>query len=124
MARTRGTPVGAGVRERLRAAQRAESQAIAAVQKALSAEAEARARLEELILRNQAELAKAAQAVQAAQAAVVSTSGLERAAALLDIPSNVLRSAARETSRDTKVQATRIKTPAATTAPTMAPTDT
>ena len=124
MARTTGTPIGADVRERLRAAQRAESQAIAAVQKALSAEAEAGARFHELHLRHQAELAKAAHAVQAAQAAVVSTSGLERAAALLDVPSNVLRAAAKATSRDTSVQATRIKTPAATTAPTMAPTDT
>ena len=122
MAKTTGTPVGADVRERLRAAQRAESQAIAAVQKALSAEAEARARFDEIILRHQAELAKAAHAVQAARAAVVSTSGLERAAALLDIPSSVLRSAVRETSRDTGVQATSNKTPAATTAPTIAPT--
>jgi hypothetical protein len=124
MARTSGIPVGVDVRERLRAAQRAEAQAIAAVQKALAAEAEAGARLDKIILRHEAELSKAAHAVHAAQATLVRTSGLERAAALLDLSSRGLRSAVKESALDSSVQATSNKTPAATTAPTIAPTET
>ena len=124
MARTTGIPVGVDVRERLRAAQRAEAQAIAAVQKALAAEAEAGARLDEIILRHQAGLSKAAHAVHAAQAALVRTSGLDRAAALLDVSSRVLRSAVKDSALDSRVQATSNNTPAATPAPTIAPTET
>jgi len=124
MARTSGMPVGSDVRERLRAAQRAETEAIAAVQKALGAEADARARLEAIILKQRAELSKASHAVQAAQAAVVVTSGLERAAALLDISSQILRSAVKETAASTSTQARRNQTLAPTPAPTIAPTDT
>lgn len=90
---TSGMPVGTDVRERLRAAQRAESEAIAAVQKAQAAEADARERLDAIILKHQGELSKAAHAVLAARARVVDTSGLERAATLLDISPKVLRSA-------------------------------
>jgi hypothetical protein len=123
--RTRnGMPIDADVRERLRAAQRAEAEAIAAVQKALVAEAAARARLNGVILRHQAELSKAAHAVHAAQAALVRTSGLERAAALLDVSSRVLSSAVKESALDSRVQATSNNTPAATPAPTIAPTET
>jgi hypothetical protein len=137
--RTSDMPVGTDVRERLRAAQRVESEAITAVQKALAAEADARARLEGLILKHQAELAKNARAVQAAQAGVVRTSGLERAAALLDVSPTMLRSAVKESAQDTRGQTSRIhasgiqdangqatsnKTPAATAAPTIAPTET
>ena len=100
------------------------AEAIAAVQKAQAAEADARARLDEIILRHQTEVSKASRAVQAAQADVVRTSGLERAAMLLDVSSKVLRSAASQTAQDTGAQATRAKTPAATTAPTIAPTKT
>jgi hypothetical protein len=132
-------PVGADVRERLRAAQRAESVAIAAVQKAQVAEADARARLDAIVLKHQDELSQAARSVQAAQAGVVLTSGLERATALLGVSQKVLKSAVKETAADTsvqtkKAQATSVqaisvqdtsdKTPAATTAPTIAPTDT
>jgi len=105
-------PVGSDVRERLRAAQRAEVEAIAAIQKAVAAEADTRARLDHVILKRQAELSKAARAVQAAQAALVSTSGLEPAAALLNVSSNLLRSAVKETAQDTGAQATTINTPA------------
>ena len=66
MTRTNGIRVGADVRERLRVAQRTETEAIAAVQKALGAEADTRARLEQVMLRHQSELAKAALAVQEA----------------------------------------------------------
>jgi hypothetical protein len=134
MTRTSGMPIGADVRERLRAAQRAESEAIAAVQRAQSTEAGARARLDEVILKHQAEVSKSARAVQAAQVAVVRTSGLERAAALLDVSPRDLRLAVKETAPETiaqgairqsdRAQATSNKTPAATTAPTTAPTDT
>ena len=124
MTRTSGVPIGADLRERLRAAQRAESEAIAAVQKAQAAEADARARLDEIILRHQTEVSNAARAVQAAQAGVVRTSGLERAAALLDVSPRVLRSAIKETVGNIRVQATSNKTPAATAAPTIAPTET
>jgi hypothetical protein len=112
MARTSGMPVGPDVRERLRVAQRAEAEAIAAVQKALAAEADARARLDQAILKHQGELSKTARAVQAAQASLVRTSGLERAAALLDVSSRVLKSAVKETAQDTSAQATTINTPA------------
>ena len=124
MARTSGIPIGVDVRERLRAAQRAEAQAIATVQKALAAEAEAGARLDDVIFRHRAELSKAARLVHVAQAAVVGTSGLDRAAALLDVSLRVLKSAVKESAHETSVQATSNKTPAATTAPTIAPTKT
>jgi hypothetical protein len=110
--RTNGMPVDSGVRERLRAAQRAEAEATSAVQKALAAEADARARLDQVILKHQAELSKTARAVQAAQASLVRTSGLERAAVLLDVSSKVLKSAVRETEQDARAQATAINTPA------------
>ena len=105
-------------------AQRAEAQAISSVQKALAAEAEAGARLDEIILRHQAGLSKAAHAVHAAQASLVRTSGLERAAALLGVSSRVLRSAVKDSALDSRVQATSNNTPAATPAPTIAPTET
>ena len=124
MARTSGIPVGVDVRERLRTAQRAEAQAIASVQKALAAEAEAGARLDEIILRHQAGLSKAAHAVHAAQATLVRTSGLERAATLLGVSSRVLRSVVKDSALDGRVQATSANTPAATPAPTIAPTET
>lgn len=116
-------PVGADVRERLRAAQRTESVAITTVQKALAAEANARARLDGIILKHQAELAKTARAVQAAQAEVVRTSGLERAAALLEISSKVLRSAVKESEQEARVQATSSKIPPSTTTPTIGQTE-
>ena len=103
MRRTSGMPVGGDVRERLRAAQRSESEAIAAVQRAMTAEADSRARLEGVILRHQVEVSKAARGVQAAQASLVRTSGLERAAAVLDVTSKVLRSAVKETAQDASV---------------------
>ena len=111
MARTNGMPVGGDVRERLRAAQRAESAAVVAVQKAQTAEADAQARLDGIILKHQAELSKSARAVHAAQAAVVRTSGLDRAATLLDVSPAVLRSAVKETAQDIKVQTTSNETP-------------
>ena len=100
MTRTNGIRVGADVRERLRVAQRTETEAIAAVQKALGAEADTRARLYQVVLRHQAELSKAARAVQEAQAALVRTSGLERAAALLDVTSKALKAAVREAKQE------------------------
>jgi hypothetical protein len=124
MATASGLPMGSGVRERLRAAQRAETEAVAEVQKAVAAETNARARLEEIIFKQDAELSKATRAVHAAQASVVSTSGLERAAALLDVSLAALRSAVKETSQDARDQSTSNKTPVATTAPTTAPTKT
>ena len=124
MTRTSGIPVGADVRERLRVAQRTETEAIAAIQKALGAEADTRARLDQVMLRHQVELSKAALAVQGAQATLVRSSGLERAAALLDVPPRVLRSAVKDSAPDGSVQATSNNTPAATPAPTIAPTET
>lgn len=100
MTRMSDMPVGAEVRDRLRVAQRAETDAIAAVQKALAAEAAARARLDRIIGKHQAELSKAACAVRAAQASVVRTSGLERATALLGVSPSVLRSAVKEATAD------------------------
>ena len=124
VARTSGMPVGSDVRERLRAAQLAEAAAIAAVQKALAAEADARARLDAIILKHQAVLAKTTRAVHATQASLVGISGLERAAALLDVSRSVLRSAVKEITQDASVHVRSNKTPAATTVPTIAPTRT
>ena len=105
MTRTSGMPVGADVRERLRVAQRAETDAIAAVQKALAAEAAARARLDRIIRKHQVELSKTERAVHAAQAFVVRTSGLDRAAVLLDVSPNVLRSAVKDSAPDPNAHA-------------------
>ena len=108
MARTSGMPVGSDVRERLRVAQRTEAEAIAAVQKALGAEADARARLEAIILKQRAELSKTTRTVQEAQAALVRTSGLARASSLLDVSPKVLRSAVKETAQDASAPAATI----------------
>jgi hypothetical protein len=124
MARTSGMPIGTDVRDRLRNAQRAEANAIANVQKAVAAEAETRRRLDEVTLRHRAELSTAARAIHAAQAAVVRTSGIERAAMLLDVSPKTLRLAVKETVKETSVQATSKETLAATTAPTIAPAKT
>jgi hypothetical protein len=128
MARTSGMPIGTDVRDRLRVAQRAEADAIANVQKAVAAEADSRRRLDAVTLRHRAELLTAARAIHAAQAAVVRTSGIERAAVLLDVSPKILRSAvkeiAKETDKETSVQATNKETLAATTAPTIAPANT
>ena len=104
MTRTNGIPVGADVRERLRLAQRTETAAIAAVQKALGAQADTHARIDHAMLKHQVELSKAARAVQEAQAALVRTSGLERAAALLDVTSKALRAAVREAKQETSAK--------------------
>jgi len=119
MTRRSGMPVGADVRERMRAAQRAESEAITTVQKALAAEADARTRLDGIILKHQAELAKTQGAVQAAQAGLVRTSGIERAAALLELSSRALRSAVKASAQVTREKATSGNTPPSTTTPTI-----
>jgi len=111
MTRTSGIPVGADVRERLRVAQRTETEAIAAIQKALGAEADTRARLDQVMLRHQVELSKAALAVQEAQATLVRTSGLERAAALREVTSKVLRAAVREAKQETSAKPINNHTP-------------
>ena len=111
MTRTSGIPVGANVRERLRVAQRTETEAITAIQKALGAEADTRARLDQVMLRHQVELSKAALAVQEAQATLVRTSGLERAAALLEVTSKVLRAAVREAKQETSAKPINNHTP-------------
>jgi hypothetical protein len=88
-----------------------------------------RARPDHVMIRQHAEMSKAARAVRSAQATLVSTSGLERAAGLFDVSSKALRSAVKESSQDTNVQDTDVqamsaKTPEATAAPTIAPTTT
>jgi hypothetical protein len=97
MPRVTRRPLDERARARLREAQRAESDAVAAVQSASANREGARAKLDAVIVKHQVAINGADHALSKAQAQLVSVSGIERAALLLEQPVTALRAAVRST---------------------------
>lgn len=97
MSRPSRRPLDERARHRLREAQQMESQAVAAVHAADTAKEAAQAKLDALVRQHQARIETAEERLNLARAELVSVSGIERAATLLDQPVSVLRAAARAT---------------------------
>jgi hypothetical protein len=95
MSRASRRPLDERARHRLREAQQKESDAVAAVHAADAAEEAARAKLDTLVRQHQAQIEKAEQRLNLAKAELVSVSGLDRTASLLDEPMKQLRAAVR-----------------------------
>ena len=98
MPTTTRRPLDEGARARLRDAQRLESDAVSRVLAAAIKREGARAKLDAVIAKHQVAIGEADQALSRAQSSLVSVSGIERAALLLDQPVGVLRAAVRSTS--------------------------
>lgn len=94
MAGTAGSQRGKA-RSRLREAQRRESTALMAVEAAAARREQADAKLADVMQRRRAAVADADEQLARARAELVDCSGLQRAAALLDIPVSTLRAAVR-----------------------------
>jgi hypothetical protein len=95
MRRTTGRPIDERARARLRDAQRVESDAVALVVAAELNRERTRAKLATVIAKHQAAIDEADQALSKAQAHLVSVSGMNRAALLVDQPVAALRAAVR-----------------------------
>ena len=95
MSRASRTPLDERARHRLREAQHKESEAVAAVHAAHAAKEAAQARLDAHVRQHHSRIETAEQRLNLAKAELVSVSGIERAAALLDLPVKVLRTAVR-----------------------------
>ena len=95
MSRTNRRPLDERARHRLREAQQKESEAVAAVHAADAAKEAAQTKLDVLVRQHQSRIETAEEQLNLAKAELVAVSGLERAAALLDLPVKVLRSAVR-----------------------------
>lgn len=99
MSRTNRRPLDERARHRLREAQQKESEAVAAVHAADAAKEAAQAKLDALVRQHHSRIETAEGLLNLAKAELVSVSGIERAAALLDLPAKVLRSAVRAADR-------------------------
>jgi hypothetical protein len=95
MTRAGRSPLDERARQRLREAQQKESQAVAAVHAADAAKVAVHAKFEALVRQHQARIEMAEERLRLAKAELVSVSGVERAAALLDEPAKALRAAVR-----------------------------
>jgi hypothetical protein len=95
-------PLDERARARLRDAQKAEYDAVAAVHAASADREGARAKLGEVIAKHQVAIGEADNAVNKAQAQLVSVSGIERAALLLEEPVGALRAAVRSTTGEAR----------------------
>jgi hypothetical protein len=95
MRRTTGRPIDERARARLRDAQRVESDAVALVVAAELNRQRTRAKLATVIAKHQAAIDEADHALSKAQAHLVSVSGMNRAALLVDQPVAALRAAVR-----------------------------
>ena len=100
MPRTTRRPLDQRARARLREAQRLESQAVAAVHAASVNRDGARAKLDAVIAKHQGAIDRADHALSKAQAHLVSVSGIERAALVVDQPVATLRAAVRAAAGD------------------------
>ena len=100
MTRTTRHPLDERARARLREAQRLESDAVAAVHAASVNSAGARAKLSVVIAKHQGAIDRADHALSKAQAHLVSVSGIQRAALVIDQPLATLRAAVRTTAGD------------------------
>ena len=97
MPRTTRHPLDERARARLREAQRLESDAVARVNAAAITREGTRAKFDAVIAKHQVAIGEADNAVNKAQTHLVSVSGIERAALLLDEPVVALRAAVRST---------------------------
>jgi hypothetical protein len=95
MPRTTRRPLDGRARARLRDAQRLESDAVALVHAASIDRERTRAKLDAVIAKHQVAIGEADNAVSKAQSQLVSVSGIERAALLLEEPVAALRAAVR-----------------------------
>jgi len=95
MPRATGRPIDERARARLRDAHRAESDAVAFVHAAELNRQRTRAKLDAVIAKHQAAIDEADLALSKAQAHLVSVSGMNRAALLVDQPVAALRAAVR-----------------------------
>ena len=100
MPRTTRRPLDQRARARLREAQRLESDAVAAVHSASVNRDGARAKLDAVIAKHQGAIDRADHALSKAQAHLVSVSGIERAALVVDQPVATLRAAVRAAAGD------------------------
>ena len=100
MPRTTRRPLDERARARLREAQMLESDAVSAVHAASVNSDGARAKLNAVIAKHQGAISRADHALSEAQARLVSVSGIERAALLLDQPLPTLRAAVRAATRE------------------------
>lgn len=97
MPRTTRRPLDERARARLRDAQKLESDAVALVHTAAIKKESAQDRLDTVIAKHQVAIGTADRTLSLAQAHLVSVSGIERAALLLDEPVAALRAAVRST---------------------------
>lgn len=97
MPRTTRRPLDERARARLREAQRVESDAVALVHTAAVGREVTQTKLDAIIAKHQVAISEADQALRKAQSKLVSVSGIERAALLLDQPVAALRAAVRST---------------------------
>ena len=95
MPRTTRQPLDERARARLRDAQRVESDAVACVHAAAINRGVAQAKLDTVIAKHQVAIDQAEHTLSKAQAHLVSVSGIERAALLLEVPVAALRAAVR-----------------------------
>ena len=97
MPRSTRRPLDERARARLRDAQRLESGAVAAVHAAAFNKESAQAKLDAVVAKHKGAIDGANQALSMAQSHLVSVSGIERAALLLEQPAATLRAAVRST---------------------------
>jgi hypothetical protein len=102
MPRATRRPLDERARARLRDAQRRESDAVALVHAAAIDRERSRAKLDTVIAKHQVAIDGADHAVRKAQAQLVSVSGIERAALLLQQPVAALRAAVRSTTGEAR----------------------
>jgi hypothetical protein len=100
MPRATRRPLDERARARLRDAQRIESDVVARVHAAAINREDTIAKLDAVIAKHQGAIDKADHALNKAQAQLVSVSGLERAALLLEKPVATLRAAVRAATGD------------------------
>jgi hypothetical protein len=102
MPRANRRPLDERARARLRDAQRGESDAVALVHAAAINRGFAQAKLDTVIAKHQVAIDQADHALSKAQAHLVSVSGIERAALLLEQPVVTLRAAVRAAAIDAR----------------------
>ena len=100
MPRATRRPLDERARARLRDAQRGESDAVARVHAAAINREVAQAKLDTVIAKHQVAIDQAEHALSKAQAHLVSVSGIERTALLLELPVASLRAAVRAATGD------------------------
>jgi hypothetical protein len=100
MPRTTRQPLDERARARLRDAQRVESDAVAQVHTAVINKGVAQVKLDAVMAKHQVTIDATDHALRKAQAHLVSVSGIERAALLLELPVTALRAAVRAATGD------------------------